>query len=137
MAMNVFKASRLVLIAFAVSYLLSMVITNVTRTLKYEIGYVSLKHFSISRISQIFMILFSLKNTEMVRYQIKPNSWKIFIAVFIDLWPCLFTTKLCYAQLLKWGHSSKVAAVARYGYLVSSMLDLFGSHHERKLESVK
>ena len=40
MAMNVFKASRLVLIAFAVSYLLSMVITNVTRTLKYEIGYV-------------------------------------------------------------------------------------------------
>ena len=44
MAMNVFKASRLVLIAFAVSYLLSMVVTNVTRTLKYEIGYVSLKY---------------------------------------------------------------------------------------------
>ena len=47
MAMNVFKASRLVLIAFAVSYLLSMVITNVTRTLKYEIGYVSLKYFCL------------------------------------------------------------------------------------------
>ena len=27
------------------------------------------------------------------------------MAVFIDLWPCLFTTKLSYAQLFKWGHS--------------------------------
>ena len=28
------------------------------------------------------------------------------MAVFIDLWPCLFTTKLSYAQLFKWGHST-------------------------------
>ena len=28
------------------------------------------------------------------------------MAVFIDLWPCLLTTKLSYAQLFKWGHSS-------------------------------
>ena len=26
--------------------------------------------------------------------------------VFIDLWPYLLTTKLCYAQLFKWGHSN-------------------------------
>ena len=36
-----------------------------------------------------------------VPYQIKPNPWSIFMAVFIDLWPCLFTTKLNYAQLFK------------------------------------
>ena len=28
------------------------------------------------------------------------------MAVFIDFWPCLFTTKLSYAQLFKWGHST-------------------------------
>ena len=28
------------------------------------------------------------------------------MALFIDLWPCLFTTKLSYAQLFKWGHST-------------------------------
>ena len=28
------------------------------------------------------------------------------MAVFIDLWPCLLTTKLSYAQLFKWGHSN-------------------------------
>ena len=27
------------------------------------------------------------------------------MAVFIDIWPCLFTTKLSYAQLFKRGHS--------------------------------
>ena len=27
------------------------------------------------------------------------------VVVFIDLWSCLFTTKLSYAQLFKWGHS--------------------------------
>jgi hypothetical protein len=26
--------------------------------------------------------------------------------IFIGLWPCLFTTKLSYAQLFKWGHSN-------------------------------
>ena len=38
-----------------------------------------------------------------------PNQAKYlepFMAVFIDLWPCLLTTKLRYAQLFKWGHSS-------------------------------
>ena len=29
------------------------------------------------------------------------NPENIFMAVFIDLWPCLFTTKLSYAQLFK------------------------------------
>ena len=28
------------------------------------------------------------------------------MAVFIDLWSCLFITKLSYAQLFKWGHSN-------------------------------
>ena len=27
------------------------------------------------------------------------------MAIFIDIWPCLFTTKLSYAQLCKWGNS--------------------------------
>ena len=31
------------------------------------------------------------------------------MAVFIDLWPCLFTTKLSYTQLFKWGHSNLAA----------------------------
>ena len=30
-----------------------------------------------------------------LRYQIEPNPGNIFMAVFIDLWPCLFTTELC------------------------------------------
>ena len=38
-------------------------------------------------------------------YQIKPKGSDIFMTVFIDLWPCLFTTKLSYAHLFKWGHS--------------------------------
>ena len=29
------------------------------------------------------------------------------MAIFIDLWPCLFTTKLSYAHLFKWGHSKQ------------------------------
>ena len=29
------------------------------------------------------------------------------MAVLIDLWSCLLTTKLSYAQLLKWGHSTE------------------------------
>ena len=28
------------------------------------------------------------------------------MAIFIDLWPCLFTTKLSYTQLFLWGHST-------------------------------
>ena len=28
------------------------------------------------------------------------------MVVFMDLWSCLFTTKLSYAQLFKWGHSN-------------------------------
>ena len=39
-----------------------------------------------------------------VWYQIKPNRQNISRAVFIDLWLCLFTTKLSYTQLFKWGH---------------------------------
>ena len=35
----------------------------------------------------------------------KLNPRNIFIVPFIELLPCLFTTKLCYAQLFKWGHS--------------------------------
>ena len=35
-------------------------------------------------------------------YQIKPNIWNLFKVVLIELWPCLFTTKLSYAQLFKW-----------------------------------
>ena len=31
------------------------------------------------------------------------------MAVFIDLWPCLFTTKLSYTQLFKWGDSNLAA----------------------------
>ena len=34
--------------------------------------------------------------------------------VFIDLWPCLFTTKLSYAQLFKWGHSNIDAQATEY-----------------------
>ena len=58
-------------------------------------------------ITLIFNVLYFLKmcpNFD-VWYQIKPNCWKIFTAIFIDLWPCLFTTKFSYAQLFKWGHS--------------------------------
>ena len=36
--MNIFKAIRLILIAFAVSYLFSLIINNVARVLRYEIG---------------------------------------------------------------------------------------------------
>ena len=36
--MNIFKAIRLLLIAFAVSYLCSLIINNVARVLRYEIG---------------------------------------------------------------------------------------------------
>ena len=42
-----------------------------------------------------------------VRYQLKPNHYNNFMAVFIDLWPYLFTAKLSYPQLFKWGHSIK------------------------------
>ena len=41
------------------------------------------------------------------QFQIKPNRQNIFNAVFIELWPCLFTTKLSYTQLFKWGHSKR------------------------------
>ena len=34
------------------------------------------------------------------------KSLEHFMAIFIDLWPCLFTTKLSYTQLFKWGHSN-------------------------------
>ena len=30
------------------------------------------------------------------------------MAVFIDLWPCLFTTKLSYTPLFKWGRSLSI-----------------------------
>ena len=40
-----------------------------------------------------------------LRYRIEPNPGNIFMAIFIDLWPSLFTTELCLAQLFKWGHS--------------------------------
>ena len=30
---------------------------------------------------------------------------KIFMVVFIDLWPYLFTNKFCSGKLFKWGHS--------------------------------
>ena len=33
------------------------------------------------------------------------KTYNIFMAVFIDHWPWLLTTKLSYAQLYKWGHS--------------------------------
>ena len=59
-------------------------------------------------ITLIFNVLYFLKmrpNFD-VWYQIKPNCWNIFMAVFIDLWPCLFTTKLSYTQVFKWGHSN-------------------------------
>ena len=36
--MNIFKAIRLLLIAFAVGYLFSLIINNVARVLRYEIG---------------------------------------------------------------------------------------------------
>ena len=38
-----------------------------------------------------------------------PNQAKLlehFMSVFIDHWPCLFTTKLSYVQLFNWGHSN-------------------------------
>ena len=63
----------------------------------------------------IFNVLYFLKmrpNFD-VPYQIKPNSQNIFMAVFIDLWPCLFTTKLSYAQLFKRGHSNDFGRKAR------------------------
>ena len=34
------------------------------------------------------------------------------MAVFIDIWPCLFTSKLSYAQLFKWGHSKPCVCLA-------------------------
>ena len=33
-------------------------------------------------------------------------TWNL--AVFIDLWLCLLTTKLSYSQLFKWGHSNVI-----------------------------
>ena len=51
-----------------------------------------------------------------------PNQAKlqeIFMAVFIDIWPCLFTTKLSYAQLFKWGHSRQSHSTRK------SILDCF------------
>ena len=36
-----------------------------------------------------------------LQFQIDPNIYNIFMAIFIDLWPCLFTSKLSYAQLFK------------------------------------
>ena len=36
-----------------------------------------------------------------LQFQIDPNIYNIFMAIFIDLWPCLFTTKLSYTQLFK------------------------------------
>ena len=59
-------------------------------------------------ITLIFNVLYFLKMCPNfnVWYQIKPNCYNIFMAIFIDLWSCLFTTKLSYAQLFKWGHSS-------------------------------
>ena len=58
-------------------------------------------------ITLIFNVLYFLKTQPNfdVQYQIEPNNLNIFMAVFIDLWPCLFTTKVSYAQLFKWGHS--------------------------------
>ena len=60
-------------------------------------------------ITLIFNVLYFLKMRSNfdIRYQIKPNRWNIFMDTFIDLWPCLFTTKLSYAQLFKWGYSNR------------------------------
>ena len=80
-------------------------------------------HFSMLKISRIFTKQISLKNAKMyhilitlifivlfflkmlpnfdVRYQIKPDCQNIFKVVFIDLWPCLLTTKLSYPQQIK------------------------------------
>ena len=41
------------------------------------------------------------------------KKWPIYLGyslVFIGLWPCIFTTKLSYNQLFKWGHSNATTA---------------------------
>ena len=55
---------------------------------------------------------------------LKQTSWKISRASFIDLWPCLFTTKLSYAQLFKWGHRLPIASASRLGRQSSKSLKM-------------
>ena len=38
------------------------------------------------------------------------------MTVFIDLWSCFLTTKLSYAQLLKWGHSTYIMSYKKVAY---------------------
>ena len=44
------------------------------------------------------------------------------MAVFIELWPCLLTTKLNYAQLFKWGHSTYELFTVHFDPLWSTMV---------------
>ena len=43
------------------------------------------------------------------------------MAFFIDLCPCLLTTKLSYAQLFKWGHSTSSHILARWTRAMNSL----------------
>ena len=61
-------------------------------------------HFMITLIFTVLYFLKMQPNFD-VQYQIEPKRWNIFMAVFMDLFPCLFTAKLSYTQLFKWGHS--------------------------------
>ena len=60
-----------------------------------------------------------------IRYQIRPNHQENFMAVFIDLWAYLFTTKLCC--------SSEVTLT----FLFLSILFLFYSRSVVDMSAVK
>ena len=77
----------------------------------------------ITLISNVLYFLKTRPNFD-VRYQIKPNHWNIFVAIFKDLWPCLFTTKLSYAQLLKWGFLPWLRTFGRF-YLWSILVLIY------------
>ena len=74
---------------------------------KYRNGRVTYWH---SLIPLIFLSTYFSKNVPefWLWYQIEPNTCNIFKAVVIGLWSCLFTTKLCKAQLFKWGHTKVI-----------------------------
>ena len=60
-------------------------------------------HFSMSKISRIFLNFFSLKNIKKAK--------NIFMAVFMVFWPCLLTAKLSCLQKNNFGHTNVTVKV--------------------------
>ena len=53
--------------------------------------------------------------------QVELKAKNFFTGIFIDLWPCLFSTKLS-AKLFKWGHFKRVAPVCVASNLTSDLI---------------